>query len=88
MGIENKGFQEKMHLNNMTNRPYLSTKPLAGGHELYNFGRFFLVPHYYILNLFEPCPRVEKKIFKENINLTLLTPKLQSLAGGGGGQNI
>ena len=36
--------------------------PCPGGHEIHNFDRPFLGHYYYILNLCEPCPRVEKMI--------------------------
>ena len=39
--------------------------PCPRGHEIYNFGRPFLGHHNYILNLFDLCLGVEKKIFKE-----------------------
>ena len=29
--------------------------------DIYNFGRPFLDYHYYMLSLFDPCPRVDKK---------------------------
>ena len=38
--------------------------PCPGGHEMYNFGRTFLVHHYYILILPDLCLGVEEKIFK------------------------
>ena len=39
------------------------------GHEIYNFGKPFLGHHYFILNLFDPCSRIERK--KEK-NITFL----------------
>ena len=29
--------------------------------DIYNYGRLFLDYHYYMLSLFDPCPRVDKK---------------------------
>ena len=43
------------------------------GHEIYNFGRPFLDHHYYLLSLSDPCPGVEKKIFKEILYFHYLT---------------
>ena len=34
--------------------------PCPGGHEIYNFGRPSLAHHYYILDLSDLCPGVEK----------------------------
>ena len=50
-------------------------------HEIYNFGRPFLGYHYYILGLFDLCPGVEKKIFKEKHQFNTLP---QNYLGGGG----
>ena len=47
--------------------------PCPGGHEIYTFGRLFLGHHYYKLSLFEPCPRVEKKILKEIMHFHYMT---------------
>ena len=44
--------------------------PCPRGHESYNFGRPFLVHHFYILSLFSLCLGVEKKIFKRNITFS------------------
>ena len=38
-------------------------KLCTGGHETYNLCRPVLGHHYYILNLTEPCPGIEKKSF-------------------------
>ena len=35
--------------------------PCPGGHEMYNFGKFFLGYHNFILNLSNPCPRKEEE---------------------------
>ena len=64
--IEEK-FKEIMHFHYMT---YMAAtpehkNPCPRAHEMYNFGRVFLVHHYYILGLFHLCLGVEKKIFKE-----------------------
>ena len=63
--------------------------PRPGGHIIYNFGKPFLVHHYYTLSLTEPCPGVEKRIFllKKYIKFTLLTPKLPTLLKSGGHEN-
>ena len=58
--------------------------PYPRGHEIDNFGRHLLGHHYYVhvYSLSEPCPVLEKKIFKKHINFTLLpqiTPKLPPL---------
>ena len=45
----------------------------TGGHERYNFGRPFLVHHYYIHSLSDLCLGVEKKIFKEIIHFHHVT---------------
>ena len=62
--VEKKIFKEIMHFHYMT---YMATpehkNPCPRGHEMYNFGRAFLVHHYYILGLFHLCLGVEKKIF-------------------------
>ena len=42
-------------------------KALPRGHEIYNFGRPFLVHHYIILSLLDLCLGEGKKIFKEII---------------------
>ena len=44
-----------------------------GGNESYNFGRPFLGHHYYIHGLSDLCLGVEKKIFKDIQQFTLLT---------------
>ena len=36
-----------------------------GDHEIYNFERPFIVYHYYMLNLSDQYPGVQKKIFKK-----------------------
>ena len=43
--------------------PCPALEPLSGGHEICNFGRPFLGHHYYVIDLFESCARLE--IFKE-----------------------
>ena len=51
----------------------------------FNFSSPFLGHHHYILSLLEPCPRVEKGIFKQKymyINFTLLTSELPSFETG------
>ena len=45
--------------------PHPSTRTLARGREIYNFGRPFLDHNYYILGLSDLCLGVEKKIVKE-----------------------
>mgnify|MGYP003683667425 FL=1 len=47
--------------------------PCPRGHEIYNFGRPFLVQHYYIFGLSDLCLRVEKKIFKEIMHFHNMT---------------
>ena len=42
-------------------------------YEIYNFGKPFLGHHYYILSLSDPCPGVEKKIFKEIMHFYYMT---------------
>ena len=39
----------------------LHKNPCPGGHESYNFGGPVLSHHYYILNLSDPYPSVDKK---------------------------
>ena len=58
------------------------TNPCPEGHEIYNLGGPFLGHHYYTLRLYEPCPEVEKNIFKKSINFTLFTPKSPPLCVG------
>ena len=43
------------------------------GHEIYNFRRLFLERYYYIYGLSDLCLGVEKKIFKEIIQLHSMT---------------
>ena len=47
----------------------LAHEPCPRGHDIYNFGRPFFCHHHYILSLYGPCTRVEKKILKETLNL-------------------
>ena len=54
-----------MHIHKYDIWPRPSRKTLPQGHEIYNFDRFFLCHHYYIFSLSDPCPWVEKKIFRE-----------------------
>ena len=56
--------------------------PFLGGHEIYNFSEPFLGQHYYILSLCEPCPRIEKHLFKKDISFKLFTHKLPPLMAG------
>ena len=61
--------------------------PCPGGHENYNFGWPFLGHYYYALSLSESCPKVEKKIFKQNNALSLFVfyghaPAQESLPQG------
>ena len=64
LGVEKKIFKEIMHFHYMN---YMATpqhkKPYPRGHEIYNFGRPFLVHHCYTLSLSKPCPGVKKKTF-------------------------
>ena len=58
----------------MTSMATRSNKnPCPGGHEIYNFGRPFIVHHYYILSLSDLCLGVEKKIFKEIMHFYYMT---------------
>ena len=66
--------QEPLPLYNLSGQD-LAQEPLPLGHENYNFGRPFLGRHYYIHNLSEPCPGVEKKYIN-------FTPKLPPLEVG------
>ena len=54
-----------------------------GCHKIYNLGRPFLGDHYYVLNLFEPCPGAEMNIFKEIHQFYPFYPKITSPWGGG-----
>ena len=88
LGVKMKIFKEIMHFHYMTYR-YMDTplqkNPCTGGHEIYNhnFGRPFLGHHYYTLSLSEPCPWVEKKIFKINRSiLHCLPPNYHPLGWG------
>ena len=48
--------------------------PFPGGHEIHNFGTAFFSHHFYILDLSNICPGVEKKLIKEiNIYYTKLS---------------
>ena len=54
--------------------PYHKTYAGRGeSHEIYNFGRHFIDYHYYMLSLFDPSPRVDKKISKEIMQLYYVT---------------
>ena len=56
LGVEKKIFQEIIYFHYMT---YMATplhkNPSPGGHEIYNFGRPFLVHNYYTLSVYGPC---------------------------------
>ena len=58
-----------LHVNGHT----LAQEPLPRGHEILNFDRLFPSHHYYILSLSDICMGVEKKIFKEIIDLVITT---------------
>ena len=53
--------------------------PFLEGHEIYNYGSAFLVHHYYIISLSDPCTGVEEEDFWRYINFTCFTIKLSSL---------
>ena len=64
-GVEKKIFKEIVHFHFMTYITTLKHKnPCPGVHELYNFGRPFLIYHYYMLGLSDLCLGGEEKIFK------------------------
>ena len=42
-----------------------------GGHEIYSFGKHFLVHYYYILRFFHLYAGVKKNIFKEILHFLL-----------------
>ena len=73
-----------MHFHNMT---YMATpehkNPCPGGHYIKNFGRPFLGYQYYILELSDPCPSVDKKRSR-NIAFSLYghAPAQEHLPGG------
>ena len=89
LGVEKMIFKEIMHFYYMT---YMATpqhkNPYPGGHEIYNFGRPSLGHHYYIHvnGLSDLCLGVEKKIFKEIQQFTLLPQN--DLPFGWGGHEI
>ena len=75
LGVEKNIVKETMQFHYMT---YMATpehkNPCPRGHEMYNFGRAFLVHHYYIvIGLSDLCLGVEKKIFKEIIHFYSMT---------------
>ena len=49
-----------IHFNDLYDTFY-HKKPSPIGHEIYNFGRPFLIHHYWILNLSDPCTSVDNK---------------------------
>ena len=55
----------------------LTQEPCPWGHEMYNFVEPFLGHHYYTLNLFEPCPRIEK-MFSKIPQFYTFCPKITS----------
>ena len=57
--------------------------PSPGGHEIYNFGTPFLGHHYYILNLSDHCPNVDKKM-RRNIAFSLYVHSLAQEPSPGG----
>ena len=77
MGVEKKILKEIMHFHHTT---YMATplhkNPCPGGHEIYNFGRPFLVHHYYIIGLSD-LYLSEEKIFKEimHFQIWLIWPR-------------
>ena len=62
--------------------------PCSGGHEIYNFYRPFFSHHYYTITLYGPCPRVEKKNFKEINQIYTFYPQITSPWGGVWGNEI
>ena len=87
LGVE-KVFKEIMHFQCMISvyvlyGHILAQEPLPRGHESYNFGRPFFCHHYYIHSLSEPCPWVEKKIFKEIHQFYTFYPQITTPWGGG-----
>ena len=57
--------------------------PCPGCHEVYNFGRPFLAPHYHILGLSDLCQEVEKEIFKEIMHFQIMTYMIMPCPGAG-----
>ena len=50
-----------------------------GYHIIYNFCRLLLGHHYYTFSLTEPCPKVEKMIFKEINQFYTFYPKVSQV---------
>ena len=74
LGEEKKLFNEIMHFhyNNLYNLAP-AQDPCPKGHEIYNFGIFFLGHHNFILILSVLCLGVEKWIFKEIMHFHYMT---------------
>ena len=57
----------------MTNMATPQHNSCPGGNEIYKFGGHFPGYHYYIINLYDPCSRAEKKSFTEIIYFHFMT---------------
>ena len=82
MGVEKEIFKELMHFHYMTYMAKPKQKsPCPGSHEMYKFGRPFLIQHYYTLSLYGPRTGAEKILYEIHQFYTFY-PKLPSLGVG------